>query len=117
MIRSGRSEEGGVSKEGRREGARCLTHKGQAYWFSPSSRSGLVNFCSACSRLLQLLMSRLRSRRGSNVSEVFMHFVHLTVGVVGGWSQDHVMPIMSSAQVPHVTKFSFEGKSIGARGR
>ena len=76
-----------MSEESRGEGTRCLTHKGQAYWFSPSNMSGLVNFCSACRRLLQLLMSRLRSRRGSKVSEVFMHFVHLTVGVgvvVGG---------------------------------
>ena len=54
------------------------THKGQAYWFSPSRASGLVNRFRACLRFPQVFMSRLTSRRGSKVSDVFWHSEHFT---------------------------------------
>ena len=48
-----------------------VTYKGQAYWFSPSSASGLVNRFRACLMFPQFLMSKLTSSKGSKVSEVF----------------------------------------------
>ena len=52
--------------------------RGHLYLFSPSRYSVAVNLCSAFSRVLALLISRLMSRKGSTVLLSKPHSMHLT---------------------------------------
>ena len=83
-----------------------VTYKGQAYLFSPSSKSGLVDFWRALIRLGQVLMSRLMSSRGSKVSDVFKQARHLTGGddngtIKGFYINDYSTTTLPSFASPH----------------
>ncbi len=56
-----------------------ITYNGQAYLFSPSSKSGLVDFSKARTRVEQPLISRLISNKGSKVFDVLTHSIHCTI--------------------------------------